>query len=93
MCAAAAGKPATPERWCCVTSGAKTFLSDVESAGGPPPHSIQSRTTIDLHKHQTIGTRGYADGRPSAAECQFPSDIGSMDTMTYFYDSPQTASE
>eukprot|EP00959_Pyramimonas_sp_CCMP1952_P416203 8720228-Pyramimonas_sp.AAC.1 len=43
MCAAAAGKPAAPERWRCVTSGAKTLLDDVEFAGAPPPHSIQSR--------------------------------------------------
>eukprot|EP00959_Pyramimonas_sp_CCMP1952_P044366 927147-Pyramimonas_sp.AAC.1 len=93
MCAAAAGEPATPERWCCVTSRAKTFLDDVESPGGPPPHSIQSRVTIDLHTHDMIGNHGYADGRPTAAERQFPPDIDPMDTTTYFYCSPQTARE
>eukprot|EP00959_Pyramimonas_sp_CCMP1952_P466516 9490081-Pyramimonas_sp.AAC.1 len=54
MCAVAVGKPATPERWCCVTSGAKIFLDDVESAGGPPPRPIQSRVAIDLHTHEMI---------------------------------------
>eukprot|EP00959_Pyramimonas_sp_CCMP1952_P097303 2033976-Pyramimonas_sp.AAC.1 len=43
MCAAAAGKPVIPGRWRCATSGAETFLGDVESAGGPPPQSVQSR--------------------------------------------------
>eukprot|EP00959_Pyramimonas_sp_CCMP1952_P388299 8136827-Pyramimonas_sp.AAC.1 len=66
MRAAAAGKPATPERRCCVTSGAKTFLDDVESAVGPPLQSIQSRVTIGLLTQEMIGNHGYADGRPAA---------------------------
>eukprot|EP00959_Pyramimonas_sp_CCMP1952_P333292 6978839-Pyramimonas_sp.AAC.1 len=37
MCAVAARKPAAPERRCCATPGAKTFLDDVEYAGGLPP--------------------------------------------------------
>eukprot|EP00959_Pyramimonas_sp_CCMP1952_P396661 8310988-Pyramimonas_sp.AAC.1 len=93
MCAVAAGEPATPERWCCVTSGAKTFLDDVEYAGGPPPQSIQSRVTLDLHTREMVGNHGYADGRPAAADCLFPSDADSMDTVTYFHHSPQIARE
>eukprot|EP00959_Pyramimonas_sp_CCMP1952_P270766 5660529-Pyramimonas_sp.AAC.1 len=67
MCAVAARKPAAPERRCCVTSGAKTCLDDVGSAGGPPPHSIRSRVTIDLRTHDIICNRGYADGWPTTA--------------------------
>eukprot|EP00959_Pyramimonas_sp_CCMP1952_P168577 3522249-Pyramimonas_sp.AAC.1 len=87
MCAVAAGQPAAPERWCCVTSGAKKLL------GGPPPRSIQSRATLDLHTHEMIGNNGYAGGRPAIAECPFPSGLDSMDAVTYFYYSPQTAHE
>eukprot|EP00959_Pyramimonas_sp_CCMP1952_P356338 7462411-Pyramimonas_sp.AAC.1 len=56
MCAVAAGQPVTLERWCCVTSGAKTFLDDVD-------RSIQSRATLDLQTHGMIGNHGYADGK------------------------------
>eukprot|EP00959_Pyramimonas_sp_CCMP1952_P171072 3574503-Pyramimonas_sp.AAC.1 len=93
MCAVAAGKPVAPERLCCVTSGAKTCLDDVESAGGPPPRSIRSRVPLDLHAHEMIGNHGYADGRPAIAECLFPSGLDCMDTVTYFYYSPQTDHE
>ena len=50
--AVAQGAPAL-ERWCCVVSGAKSFLDDLESVGGPPPQSVQTRTTIDLHSQST----------------------------------------
>eukprot|EP00959_Pyramimonas_sp_CCMP1952_P447684 9374316-Pyramimonas_sp.AAC.1 len=40
MCAAAAGKPATPERWCCVASGAKT-------SGGVDPVGIDVPPEVD----------------------------------------------
>eukprot|EP00959_Pyramimonas_sp_CCMP1952_P394111 8257838-Pyramimonas_sp.AAC.1 len=40
-----------------------------------------------------IGGHGYADGRPTAAECPFASAIDPTDTSTYFYDSFQTARE
>eukprot|EP00959_Pyramimonas_sp_CCMP1952_P221960 4640440-Pyramimonas_sp.AAC.1 len=40
-----------------------------------------------------IGNHGYADGRPTTAECSFPSAIDSMGLVTYFYYSPQTARE
>eukprot|EP00959_Pyramimonas_sp_CCMP1952_P210720 4409647-Pyramimonas_sp.AAC.1 len=43
MCAVAAGGGETTERWCCVTPGAEAFLGSVESAGGPPPHAVQTR--------------------------------------------------
>eukprot|EP00959_Pyramimonas_sp_CCMP1952_P307496 6436339-Pyramimonas_sp.AAC.1 len=72
-CAVAAGQTVIPERWCCVTSGAATLLDDVESAGGSPPRSVQSRVTLDLHAHEMIGSHGYADGEPRPAEHAFPS--------------------
>eukprot|EP00959_Pyramimonas_sp_CCMP1952_P180467 3773687-Pyramimonas_sp.AAC.1 len=55
-----------------------TFLDDVEFAGGPPPQSSQSRVTIDLHTQEMLGNHDYADGRPAASDCPFPSDVGSM---------------
>eukprot|EP00959_Pyramimonas_sp_CCMP1952_P403692 8459542-Pyramimonas_sp.AAC.1 len=65
MCAVAAGESDPPERWCCVTPGAKAFLDSVESAGGPPPHAVQTRVTIDLHAHELIGNHSYVDRRPT----------------------------
>eukprot|EP00959_Pyramimonas_sp_CCMP1952_P398463 8349131-Pyramimonas_sp.AAC.1 len=80
MRAAAVEKPAAPERRCCATPGARNCLDDVESAGGHPPRSSQRRATIDLHTHGMMGNHGCADGRPTTAECSFPSAIDSMDT-------------
>eukprot|EP00959_Pyramimonas_sp_CCMP1952_P057723 1204766-Pyramimonas_sp.AAC.1 len=63
MCAVAAGESEPPERWCCVTPGANAFLDNVESAGGPPSHAVQTRVTIDLHTHDLFGNHSYVDGR------------------------------
>eukprot|EP00959_Pyramimonas_sp_CCMP1952_P295099 6172049-Pyramimonas_sp.AAC.1 len=40
-----------------------------------------------------IGSHVYAYGRPTLAGCTFPSDVDSMDTVTCFYYSLQTARE
>ena len=93
MCAVAAGQPETSERWCCVRPGAKAYLDDVESAGGPPPHAVFTRVTEDLHSQELIGTHSYVDGRPAEPVSSFPSSLDSVDAATYFYYSPQKTRE
>ena len=87
MCAVAAGQSETPERWCCVMPGAKAFLDDMESVGGPPPQSIQSRVTIDLHTQEMIGSHEYIDGCPAQPAAEWMS-AGPVDAVVYFYYSP-----
>ena len=89
MCAVAVEEPATLERWSCVSIASKEFLDIADASGIPPPScAVQTRVTTDMHTQELLATHSYTDGRPDASEQSFPTDVDSVDTLTYFYDSP-----
>ena len=94
MCAVAVEEPATLERWSCVSIGTKDFLDIADAEGAAPPAcSVRTRVTTDMHTQELIATHKYKDGKPVATEQAFPTDVDSVDTLTYFYYSPQQAHE
>ena len=92
-CAVASGDAAALEKRCCVVPGAKAFLDDANSAGGPPHRATQSRVTLDMHTHECIADHAWLNGQPPQGVDLAPFESGSADTITYFYYSPQTALE
>ena len=76
-----------------MTSGAKTYLDDLESVGGPPPQAVRTRTTIDLHSQEVIAIHSYEDGSPPREVDLTAFESDSVDTLTYVYYSPQVAAD
>ena len=77
-------------RWGCATCSANTYLDDPSVVGGPPRHTIKSRTTHELHTQDVIAEHDYVDGRPVQSAVEDPA-LDGRDTLTYFYYEPGEA--